>query len=148
MCIMVPEKNLNKGNTGQLNLVCFHSSLLNYCFFFSFIYFTLQVIRGRGTSGRVWGRRPQQLATSTMGHGGLPLLPKLAHRLKTTYTLVDSTWGNASHFHRDLERNPRHTKNMVMCFTRPLQHGSDLLHLLPLPPQSRTPSPMGINLGM
>ena len=36
---------------------------------------------------------------------------------------------------------------MVICFTEPIRHGGDRLHLLQLPPQRRFTHPMGLKQG-
>ena len=116
-------------------------------FFFSFVYFILQVIQGTGTSGRGRGRRPHRIATATTVHRGVPSLLHLTYRPKITHALVDSTGGSTTHFHGGLKVNRSQGVNVAIFFTRLIRNIGDCLHLAPPPFQCQPPCPMVINLG-
>ena len=132
-------------HTGKLDLGYRHIFLINNSFFLFFSPFTLQFILRRGKRGRFRRRCPYKLANATTGHGFVPSLLHSVYRPTRTCTLLYSTGGSTAHFHGDLKWNRSSGKNMVICFTQLIRHGSDRLHLAPPPPQSRPPRPMGFN---
>ena len=79
-------------HTGQLNPGYCHNFLLNYPLFLYFLYFTLQVIRGRGTDWRgTVTIIPTWLASETTGPAGASLMTHLVSIFKTTPALVGFT---------------------------------------------------------
>ena len=74
---LVPEDNIHTGTNyhlfgtqGSLTLYIAIAFYLNTSFLFSFICFTLQVLRGRGTRGGGRRHQPQRLVTATTGRRG------------------------------------------------------------------------------
>ena len=120
----------------------------NY-FLFLFIYiFTLTILRRRGTSGRGRCCQPQKIANATMGHKGLPAFLLSVYRTKITCILEDSTGFSTAHSHRDPQWDQRQGENIVICFTQPIRHGGDRLHLAKFPTRCCTPRPMVVNRGV
>ena len=124
------------GTWGSLNLDIAIAIYLITDFFLSFLYFTLNFLRGRGSSGRGWDSRPQRLETATTGHGRRTIISTLGVYAKN-YVYANRLYG------RDYGKFSR---GHQLCFNLQIHHGGDHLHLAPPPPQIRPACPMGINL--
>ena len=136
-------------HTGKINPEYHHTYLLNHPFFLFFcIFYTTGYPQDRYQREGYRAVRSQWRATVKLG----PMIVySLIHSGSTPKTMhASSTGGSTAHFLKGLEVNqkyPWQEENMAICFTQPIWHGSNRLHLALPPPQIRLPHPQGLNLG-